>query len=350
MFPALSIAEAIRQLSPEGNVAFVGRKSGLEASLLPEKGYEYYGVSTGQVRGKGLEVIHSIFQIIRGFFESLKVIRLIEPEIVLGVGGYVSFPVGIAAFLSGKPLYLHEQNAIAGSSNRLLGKMAKRVFTGFEVAGTYFNRAKVVYTGNPLRDGLVKKALAKKEELSKPYSILILGGSGGARSVNSFSVEIVKKVKERGLPFFIYHQTGERDYERMSREYRGLNDSVRYFPFVDEIGDYYEKASFVVSRGGAITLSEISAFCIPAVIIPYPYAADGHQEVNARIFEKSGCGMVMREEELDVDRLLDYFLALAGDVEKYREVMVNARRFAKPFAADEIARACMEINWGRSVV
>ncbi len=343
VFPALSIAEAIKAIAPDTDVAFAGRKEGLEMAVFSKRGYPFYPISTGQVRGQGLALLWSALSMVRGIIESIKILIGFKPDLVVGVGGYVSFPVGIASVIFGKKMVLHEQNSIPGSANRFLGRFAVTVFTGFRDAGKFFRSEKAIYSGNPVRYELVKIALGKRVERHSRYNLLILGGSSGAVRLNRLGLDLVRATKERGLPFNVFHQTGNKNYEEMKKAYEGLEDIVEFFPFSEDIGRYYEVADFAVARAGAVTIAELSCFGIPAVLIPYPYAADSHQEKNALEYLQVGCGLIMKEDELDPEKILDYFLEMSRDDERLERCSRMAKKFSRPFAADEIARACIEL-------
>lgn len=310
---------------------------------MSHEGSTFYSVSTGQIRGRGLDAVWSGLHIIKGIIESLGILGEFKPDLVIGVGGYVSFPVGVASVIMRKKVLLHEQNSVPGSTNRFLGKFAVKIFTGFKDAGRYFLQEKAVYTGNPVRYELVERAFRKRVEKKEIHNLLVLGGSSGARPLNSLALDMVTAIRDRGLPIRVYHQTGKREYEEVRRAYEGFGDMVHPFPFSEAIGEYYELADYVVARAGAVTISEISCFGLPAVLIPYPYAADDHQAVNAREYMKFGCGIVMEERDVDLDSILDFFLALMRDEGKRERCTLKTKKFARPFAADEIARICIDL-------
>lgn len=343
MFPALSIAEAILAIAPGVEIAFAGRKEGLEVDVISRKGYRFFPVSAAPIRGKGLSAIGSALSMVKGIIESMMILISFKPALIVGVGGYVSFPVCMASAMLGKKMVLHEQNSVPGSTNRFLGRFAVKVFTGFEEAGRFFRRNKVVYSGNPIRYELVKRALKKNREAPKTYNLLILGGSAGAVRLNALALDLVTAVRDRQLPIKVYHQTGMRNYEGMKRAYQGAGEYVHFFPFTEDIGEYYDIADFIVARAGALTIAEIASFGVPAVLVPYPHAADGHQEKNAVEYERNGCGLMMREDEVSAEKILDYFLTLTRDEGKMQDCVRRAKVFSRPFAADEIARTCIEL-------
>ncbi len=343
MFPALSIAEAIVAVVPGVEISIAGKEESLESRIFSSRNYPFYPVRSGQVRGKGIRMCASLVEVAGGVIESMRLLRKIRPDLVIGVGGYVSLPVGIASALMRTKLVLHEQNSVPGSTNRFLSKFAVRVFTGFKEAGKVFGEQKAVFTGNPLRYDLVKRAITQRAMKSDLSNILILGGSAGATALNDLALTLVTVVKEKRLPFRIYHQTGEKNFEKIKEKYNGLEDLVEFFPFSERIGEYYEKADFAIARAGALTVSEIACFSIPAILVPYPYAADSHQEMNAREFADAGCGIYIKEEDLDVEKVLNFIRDLSSDRAKYEEMREQGKRFARPFAADEIARGCVDL-------
>ncbi|RMG58042.1 MAG: undecaprenyldiphospho-muramoylpentapeptide beta-N-acetylglucosaminyltransferase [Deltaproteobacteria bacterium] len=341
VFPALAIAEAIRMVMPESSIAFAGRREGMERDVFTSHGFEYFSVRTGQVKGKGLRALLSGLNILLGVLDSLAAFRKFRPDVVLGVGGYVSVPVCLACVLARIPFFLHEQNTIPGGANRMMGRFADRIFLGFEKAAEYFPEGKTIYVGNPLRYSLVHRAVSQGKRNGESDTILVVGGSQGAVALNDFAIELVRIIKERGLPFRVIHQTGRRDYERVRVNYVGFEDVVTIFPFDDEMEKWYDRAHFSISRAGALTISELMTFGIPGILVPYPYAADDHQEANAREAERMGCYAVVRQEELDPEEVLGFFTSLAEDAETYRQCRVKARKNARPFAADEIAWQCI---------
>ena len=346
VYPALSIADAIGAIVPGVEISFAGREEGLEDAVVKARGYAFYPVQAGQIRGKGVGVVQSGVKILAGLGNSIGLLQEVTPDIVVGVGGYVSFPVGMASALLKKRLVLHEQNSIPGSANRFLARFAEKVFTGFKRTGEYFSEGKILYTGNPLRYDLVKRGISAKKEGESPYGIFILGGSAGAARLNDFALSLASIIRKENLPFRIFHQTGKAHFTKMKEKYEGMDDLVECFPFSDEIWRYYERARFAVARAGAVTISELSCFGIPSVLVPYPHAADNHQEENAREFEKAGCGIYLREEKLDPREVIGFFQELLEKEDRYEYYRKNSKNFSRPFAADEIARFCVDLVQG----
>ncbi len=346
VYPALSIAEAICAIVPGVEISFAGREEGLEDAVVKARGYAFYPVQAGQIRGKGVGVVKSGVKILAGLGKSMRLVQSVNPDIIVGVGGYVSFPVGMASALLKKRLVLHEQNTIPGSANRFLARFAEKVFTGFTRTGKYFAEGKSLYTGNPLRYDLVKRGMGAKREGESPHGILILGGSAGAAKLNDFALSLASIIRKENLPFRIYHQTGKAHFTKMKEKYEGTDYQVECFPFSDEIWRYYERARFAVARAGAVTISEISCFGIPTVLVPYPHAADNHQEENAREYEKAGCGIYFREEKLEPREVIGFFQELLEKGDRYEFYVKNSKKFSRPFAADEIARCCVDLVQG----
>jgi len=306
-FPALAVAEELKRKGVK--VYYIGSKNGIEyrkKDLL--KGFETIFLTLKAVRGKGLKSIYSIFNLSFSTWKLLSYFSKIKPDKVLVFGGYASIPAGVCAVLKKIPLYLHEQNSVPGKTNLLLGKFAKGVFLGFKHAERYFP-AKSVYTGNPLREELIG-ALSNREQLRKevlkkfPLSpekktLLIFGGSQGALWINEKLKEVVADLYAKNTNFQLIHLTGGKGDEELRSFYKRLGLTFLIFPFYERMWELYSVSDAAVSRSGAMSVAELTAFGIPTLFIPYPFAVDDHQYFNVlEIYKKNGC-FLKRQKDYD---------------------------------------------------
>ena len=345
IYPALAIAAALRKQQPDAQVAFCGTAAGLETELIPANGYPLHLISVrGFRRRLSLDTLRSVWAAVQGLWEANRVVGEYKPDAVIGTGGYVCGPVLLAAWLHGIPTYLQEQNAMPGVTNRILSRFVRAAYLGYEEARPFFAAAKtVLWTGNPLRalDGENKAAaLAKLGLAENKKTVLITGGSRGARSINRAGVAAFKALSAVPDVQFI-HVTGRDEYET-TREMlleQGLAQTPHFHlhPYLHEMPAALQTADLVLCRAGAIALAEVAAVGLPAVLIPYPYATGNHQEANARAFEKRGAAIVLLDRELTGEALTALLPELVHDEEKLQKMRLAAGTLAKPAAADDIA-------------
>lgn len=293
VFPALAIAEELRKRKI--SVLYVGSASGMESTFVPQKGFPFYTVASGAIKNQNaLKKIGTVIQLIKGVFWAVFFLRRERPDLTLGVGGYVSFPVCFASFILGIPVYLQEQNASVGIANRLLGKIAQKIFLGFQQAEEAFSAQKCLVTGNPLRENFLT---APPLPLStRPLHLLILGGSQGARAINAALMELIPQLLQQVPDLHVTHQTGKSDWERVETSYRRCsNPNIGAVPFIDDMVSAYQKASLVICRAGALTVSELIQMGRPAIFVPYPRQGQNDQTANARFVETAGAARVIEQ-------------------------------------------------------
>jgi UDP-N-acetylglucosamine--N-acetylmuramyl-(pentapeptide) pyrophosphoryl-undecaprenol N-acetylglucosamine transferase len=292
VFPALSIAEELLQRGH--SILYVGTSHGLESKLVPEKGIPFFTVRTGAVKNQGtLKIVKTAFALFRGVLWSLQFLLKEKPKAVIGVGGYVSFPICFAGFLLGIPVFLQEQNSSVGISNRILGKFAKKIFLGFSEAESYFPKAKCIYTGNPLRKEFSQNFPTLKTESG---FLLVMGGSQGAKAINDALLPLLPLLKEQFPHLEILHQTGPKDFESVQSR-SPKNSWYKAQPFIQDVISAYSKAALVVSRSGALTVSELMQTKRPAIFVPYPRKGQNDQTTNAYLMEKRGVAKVVEQGE-----------------------------------------------------
>jgi UDP-N-acetylglucosamine--N-acetylmuramyl-(pentapeptide) pyrophosphoryl-undecaprenol N-acetylglucosamine transferase len=328
-------------MCPDGSVSFVGTEAGLEARAVPARGYEIDFVPAGKIRGQGLGALGGGFRMVKGLFAAASVLRRRRPDLVIGVGGYASVPVSLVAALSGVPLFLQEQNSVAGRSNRVLGRFARKVFAGFEGARAGFPAGRVEVTGNPVRREIVAAAAACPAAVPPPFTVLAIGGSQGARAINERVLGMARIVRQAGGATRFLLQTGAREFEAVSQAIAREGLPVEALAFTDRIGDLFSRCHAVLMRAGALSIAEAALFGKPCVLLPYPFAADGHQERNAAEFCAGGAGRWMPEAEATPETLHAIFSAWAGDPAATAAAAAGARRYARPDAAATIVAAAL---------
>lgn len=355
IYPGLAIARSIEAKYPESEILFVGNNGGLEAEIIPREGYKLATIhSQGLPRKVSLEVLKSIFLTGIGVWEARKVINSFQPEIVIGTGGYVSGPVMLVAALQGKKTIIHEQNAYPGLTNRLLARLVDKVALSNQAAKNYFNSTdKLVWTGNPIRPEIIKAERKKScQELGLDFNrkiILAFGGSRGAKSINQ-AMEEVYNLAQKNSKIQVLHITGKNDFARVKEVAVKLGISelekgnVIIKPYLYNMAAGLAAADLVISRAGATGLAEITAKGVPAILIPYPYAAENHQEYNARSLEKKGAAEVILDKELTGDKLVKKVKKIISSQNKLAKMAQASKELGKPEAAENILELVEELS------
>jgi len=337
LFPGIAIAEEFKGRDTINEVLFVGTEKGIEARVLPKLGWSLRFISAEGIKGKGgFARIRAVLKLVPGFFESIKIIKAFKPEVVIGVGGYASAPLLLAARFSGIRTAVHEQNALPGLTNRMLGKFVDRVFVTFPDSASFFPEGKVVVSGNPLRkeivEGLQGSVVSGQWSEGKKPTILIFGGSAGAHRINMAVLEMIGQINDPDR-WKIIHQTGEKDYKEIKEGYIEADWQADVRPFIYDMASVYSDADLIICRAGATTVAELAAAGKPAILIPYPFAADDHQRVNAESLVKAGGAMMLLEKELTGERLATEVERLMGDSEMLEKMGDSARKLASLDAA-----------------
>ncbi|MEE9252128.1 MAG: undecaprenyldiphospho-muramoylpentapeptide beta-N-acetylglucosaminyltransferase [Thermodesulfobacteriota bacterium] len=339
LFPALSIAEEFLGRESENEVVFVGTRRGIEAKVLGEMGYTLEFISSEAMIGKGfLNTLGACITASRGVLQSIGVIRRHKPSVVLGVGGYVSGPVVVAAYLCRVPTAVCEQNSIPGITNRVLSKIVRIVFAAFEESAKFFPLGKTMVTGNPVRKSVLQTAGLR--DSAGGYGVLVMGGSQGATRLNSAAPEAIGMLREARIR--VVHVSGEQDTEIVKQAYGRLGINADVYPFIKDIGAIYSETDIVISRSGAGTISEITALGIPSVLVPYPYAAHNHQMGNARVLERQGASVVIEDGELTPEKLSDVLKNLLNN-DKLAQMSAAAKSLGRPEAATAVVNAIHEL-------
>ncbi|WP_100623364.1 undecaprenyldiphospho-muramoylpentapeptide beta-N-acetylglucosaminyltransferase [Candidatus Coxiella mudrowiae] len=341
IFPALAVVRALQQQGVE-EIYWLGTASGLEKKLVsPEFPLSFIQIRA--LRGKGLlQKFFLPFHLARAVFQSYRVIRRVKPQIILGMGGYVAGPGGLAAWLTCTPMVIHEQNAVAGLTNRVLAKIARSVLQAFP--GAFAGGGDVRTTGNPIRAELINTPLPRVRLLNRqgPLRVLVLGGSQGARLINQKMV-IALRNYPNPQELMLWHQTGQADFERLKKAYEMLDFEARIDAFIDDMAKAYTWADLIVCRSGALTVSEIAAVGVASIFVPYPYAVDDHQFHNGRFLEQAGAAIIIPEKSLTEKCLILYFEQFARDRNRLLTMAECARNLAEPKAVQNVVSECKKL-------
>ncbi len=336
VFPGLAVADAVRDAG--WRVVWLGAKNGMEAKLVPARGYEMAWVRAGALRGKGLLTQLLLpLNLLIGFWQSARVILQHRPDVVLGLGGYVAFPGGMMACLLARPLAVHEQNAIAGLTNRILAGVADRVLVAFP--GTLKNAE---WTGNPVRAEIAQLAPPAQRFAGRggPLRLLVIGGSLGAQALNEGVPRALASMPPAERPHVV-HQAGERHLEALQRLYRDARVEGELLGFIDDMAARYAAADLVICRAGAITVAELAAGGVASVLVPFPHAVDDHQTANAAFLAGRGAAILLPQSEMTPPKLAALMRSL--DRARLLQMAQAARALGKPGAARAVAERCMEL-------
>lgn len=337
LFPGLATAGEIRDRHPDAEILFITGKRRMDSRILDHTGYAQASISVEGLKGKGLRKgLISSLALPRSFFQARRILKGFSPDVVFGVGGYSSGPVCAAARLLGVPTAIHEQNSYPGLTNRILCRFVNRVFISFEQSRSKFPGGKLVLTGNPVREEILRAA-RRGGRSSGRLRLLAVGGSQGAVAINSAVAGALDLMKMQGRSFSIIHQTGEFDYKRVLRLYTewGLEGVVT--AFIDDMAEAYSRADLVIGRAGASTVSELAALGKPSILVPFPFAANDHQLTNARMLSDSGGAVLLLQEDLSGRSLGQCIAGLDDDREALKRMGEQAKKQGRPLAAKEIA-------------
>jgi UDP-N-acetylglucosamine--N-acetylmuramyl-(pentapeptide) pyrophosphoryl-undecaprenol N-acetylglucosamine transferase len=343
LFPGIALAEEVVTRHHKNEVVFVGTEKGLEARVVPQAGFPLEFIRAQGLKGKGLwQFIKGLLALPMAFIASFRILQRHRPDVVVGVGGYSSGPVVMAAWMMRIPTAVQEQNALPGFTNKTLGRFVKVVFTAFEGARAFFPEGKVHLVGNPIRRKLMDNYL-RSHVAHEHFSVLIFGGSLGAKGINQRVVEALDHLGDLKEHVTFVHQTGKNDLEMVSKGYsdRGFHAEVR--EFIDDMSDAYARADLVVCRAGATTLSELTVCKKASILIPFPFATDNHQEANAQALVEAGAALMFRQSELTGQQLAEQIRALKMDPARLKQMEKKAGLLGRPEASKELADICVEL-------
>lgn len=333
IFPGLAVAEALRERG--WTVHWLGAPDSMESRLVTPRGFAFEAIDFSGVRGKGfMTLVFLPLRLLRAFWQSVAVLRRVAPRVVVGLGGYITFPGGLMAVALGKPLVLHEQNSVAGLVNRILSQVSDYTFTAFP---------KVLklgrWIGNPLREAFLRQPppADRFAGRSGPLKLLVVGGSQGAQALNDVLPKALALIPAEARPVVI-HQSGAAQVDRVRANYKSAGVQAEVLPFIDDMAQAFAEADLIVCRAGASTVTEIAAVGAAAVFVPFPHAVDDHQTANAKFLADAGGGWVVPQGELTPEKLAD--LLQKTERENLAGCAVAAHSMAKTGATEEIVAAC----------
>ena len=342
IFPGLAVAQALRErgwrvhwLGGTGSPA----QPSMESQLVPPQGFAFEAIDFSGVRGKGLLTLALLpLRLLRAFWQALQVVRRVKPDVVVGLGGFISFPGGMMGVLCGKPLVLHEQNSVAGLANKVLAGVADAVFTAFPKV-----LAKGVWVGNPLRSAFlgVAEPAQRFAGRSGPLRVLVLGGSLGARALNDIVPQALALLPPEQQPQ-VTHQSGQRQIDALRANYAAVGVQAELTPFIDDTAQAFAQADLVICRAGASTVTELAAVGAAAVFVPFPSAVDDHQTHNARFLVSQGAGWLLPQPALTPQRLAAMLATLTRA--ELLDAATRARALAKTEATTTLVAACEELT------
>ncbi|QRQ87803.1 undecaprenyldiphospho-muramoylpentapeptide beta-N-acetylglucosaminyltransferase [Cupriavidus oxalaticus] len=336
VFPGLAVAQALREQG--WNIVWLGNRTGMEATLVPKHGIPMEYIQFGGLRGKGLLTKLLLpLNLLRAFWQSIGALRRVRPNVVLGMGGYITFPAGMMASLLGRPLVLHEQNSIAGLANKVLAKVADRVLCAFPdtLPGGE-------WTGNPVREELahLDAPEARYGQRTGPLRILVVGGSLGAAALNEVVPKAIALLPQSERPV-VTHQAGARQIDTLRANYAAAQVPAQTLPFIDDMARAYADADLVICRAGAMTVSEVAAAGVAALFVPFPHAVDDHQTTNAKFLSSQGAALLVQQQDLTAEGLAQTIASLTRP--QLKDMARMARGLAKPEATRRVAEVCSQL-------
>ena len=353
LFPGIAIAESLMERDQNNRLLFVNTGNRFERSVLSMKGFDLETITAEGIKGRGLWMkLKSASKLPKGIFESILILKKFKPDLVIGMGGYSSGPVVLAAWMMGTKIVLHEQNLKPGITNRILFYLADRIYVSFFATANGFNPAKVRVTGNPVRRAILASPALPEETDEhaartdrRKFTVLVLGGSQGAHSINMAVIDTLKHLNPKRNYHFI-HQTGIADEKMVKDSYMmcGISGTVR--PFFHDMADLYSKADLIICRAGATTVAEVTSIGKGVIFIPYPFAADNHQVINAKALVDEEAAEMIQENDLSGELLSSRIETLASDPEQLKNMMEKSKLFGKPKAAGEIINDCYNLLTG----
>ncbi|HUJ28932.1 MAG TPA: undecaprenyldiphospho-muramoylpentapeptide beta-N-acetylglucosaminyltransferase [Myxococcales bacterium] len=353
LFPGLALGEEVKTRHPRNDVLFVGSGRGIEAREVPKAGYPLEIIDVGPLKRIGFfGLIKGLFRLPRAFWQSIRILRKFDPDVVVGVGGYSSGPVVLAAWLLRIPTAVQDQNALPGFTNRVLGKLVDAVFIAFPEARAKFPARKTHLLGNPIRRAFLDNYLHTKPSTER-LSIFVTGGSQGAHMLNLKVAEAMEILAPQlGTRLQLLHQTGVKDRDEISARYQKLATTglqAEAVAFIDDMPRAYGGADLLVCRAGATTLAELTVCKKAAILVPFPFAADDHQTVNARSMVEAGAAMLFAERDLTGQKLADAIRELEADRGRLSRMSRASGNLGRPEAAREIADVCVSLCSDRLV-
>ncbi len=342
LFPGIAVGNEFKKRYPGSDILFVTAGREIESQILKSAGFDQECLEVEGIKGRGIiKSLVSMLKLPKSLFRSMEIIRRVSPDIILGVGGYSSGPLCLAGKLMRVPVTIHEQNSYPGLTNRILSRIVDRIFISFEESRVNFPAGTLSLTGNPVRSIFTDERPLTVGDAA--FTIFVTGGSQGAVAVNTFVIEALSIMKEKGIIPRVIHHAGKLDYERVQREYseRGLKGEIS--SFIENMALAYENADIFIGRAGAGTIFELAAMGRPSILIPLPNSANNHQEYNAMALVRSGGAVMMKQNELDGKKLADRLIEFMNNRELLEVMGKNCRKSARIDAAEVIVDEMCEL-------
>ncbi len=332
LFPGLAFAKYIKKRYPESNILFIGTEKGIEFTEVPKHGFELKCIDISGIKGKGIkEKFKAIFKIPSSVNSSLKILHSFQPDAVIGLGGYASGPLLLASWIGNYPAFIMEQNSIPGLTNRFLSRISHKVFTTFNYSHNYFPSGKSIKTGNPVRDEIL--SIKQKIHDKDSFSVLVFGGSLGAKKINEVMVDVTKQLPN--IKFI--HQTGKLTYDIVKYSYKSKKiDNVEVTTFIENMAEAYQNADLVICRAGATSISELQIAKKASILIPFPFATDNHQVLNGKEMEIAEASIMIEEKNLTADILAEKILYLQNNLETLQKMESKSASLAIENSAERI--------------
>ena len=337
IFPGLAVAEELRARG--WRVHWLGAPGSMESRIVPQHGFPLELIDFSGVRGKGLATLALLpLRLLRAFWQALQVVRRVKPDVVVGLGGYITFPGGMMGVLCGKPLVLHEQNSVAGMANKVLAGVADRVFTAFPGV-----LKKAQWVGNPLRAAFTRQAAPSERFVGRtgPLRLLVVGGSLGAQALNDIVPRALALIPAENRPV-VTHQSGATQIDTLRANYQAAGVQAELTPFIDDTASAFAAADLIVCRAGASTVTEIAAVGAAAIFVPFPFAVDNHQTTNARFLVNAGGGWLVQQSDLTPEGLAK--MLLNSERTALVDIAEKAKNMQKINATREVVAACEELS------
>jgi UDP-N-acetylglucosamine--N-acetylmuramyl-(pentapeptide) pyrophosphoryl-undecaprenol N-acetylglucosamine transferase len=342
LYPGLALAETL--VARGFTVVFVGTAGGIEARAVPAAGYPLRLLPGRQLRGGGVgRAAAAAVTAVGGTLRGMRLLGELTPRLVVGVGGYASVAVVVAAVARRLPTMLLEQNVIPGAANRHLARVARRVCVSFAETAAFLPAGRALHTGNPVRADVLRPTTSRSPVPPGKLRVLVFGGSAGAHRLNEAMVAAMRTLGPAAPRFEVTHQTGSADVESVRGAYAALGLPARVEPFIDDMGAAYAVADLVVARAGATTCAELTAVGLPAILVPYPFAADDHQRRNAEVLVRAGAAEMILDREITGERLATSLCRFAEDAGARAAMAARARALGRPDAADRVADECARL-------
>ena len=342
LFPGIALAEEFITKNETNRVLFIGTKRGMEKSILSREGFNFEAIEASGLKGKNpFNLLKSLILIPQSIFQSIMIIKRFNPDLVIGLGGYVSGPVVLAAYLMSIKTAIHEQNTLPGLANRILGKIVHLIFVSFEYTLSRFPKGKTKMVGNPIRKQCLKGIVPSSSQ--PPFTLLVVGGSLGSHQINSAMIDALNYLLPIRDKIKIIHQTGESDLGSVKESYQSKGFPAEVVNFIDQIASAYQQANLIICRAGATTLAELMVHHRASILIPFPLAADHHQHLNAKALVSQRAAQMIDPDQLTGKRLAELVLQLYHHPEQLSQMESNAGKMGRPRATQEIVDYCYKL-------